>query len=51
MNWQQFLSLIMLMAGVVFFVWRSSGKKSGCSGHGDCAHDHVETADRKNVVR
>ncbi|HEY5041969.1 MAG TPA: FeoB-associated Cys-rich membrane protein [Verrucomicrobiae bacterium] len=44
MNWQQFLILAIVLAVVVFSVWRSSSKKSGC-GCG-CAHDH-ETGAKK----
>jgi hypothetical protein len=52
MNWQQFLPLVIVLAAVVLFVWRSSGKKSGgCAGKCNCSHDHSPEAKKENVGR
>jgi len=53
MTWQQFLTLVIVLAVAVIFVWRSSGgKKTGC-GCNSCGcthnhdHDHDQTANAK----
>jgi hypothetical protein len=39
MNWQQFLTLLIVLGVATFFVWRSSGtKKHKHSHHCGCAH-------------
>jgi hypothetical protein len=45
-----FLPLVGIMAIAAFFVWRSSGKKSGCGRNCNCAHDSAGEAEKKNVA-
>ena len=53
MNWQQLITLSIVLAVAVLFVWRSSGKKSG---HGSgcncgCPHDHQDDASVKSAKK
>ena len=52
MNWQQFLPLVIVLVAAVLFVWRSSGKKSGCGGGKcGCSHPHDSQAKKENAGR
>ena len=53
MNWQQLITLSIVLAVAILFVWRSSGKKSG---HGSgcncgCPHDHADDASVKSAKK
>ncbi len=53
MNWQQLITLSIVLGVAILFVWRSSGKKpehgSGCNC--GCPHDHQDDASVKNVKK
>jgi len=52
MNWQQFLPLLIVLAAVVLFAWRSSGKKSGgCGCQCGCSHEPDSPPKKENAAR
>jgi len=52
MNWRQFIPVMIVLGVAMIFVWRSSGKKTGCGCNGNgCAHDHPGEKKKENAAR
>jgi hypothetical protein len=51
MNWRQFIPVIIVLGVAMIFVWRSSGKKTGCGCGDNCAHDPTENKKKETAAR